>query len=136
MTNLSESERSQFYTELATATSPNTAEILVQRTLDVRWDELATKPDVAVLRGEFSLLKGDFAELKGEFAELRSDVAEIRSEMRVGFARVDARFTQVDARVETGFAVMNAKLERQLRLQLVWLIATLVAIAGMLIAFR
>lgn len=109
MTELSEADRSRFYTEVAAALSPESAEILMHEVLEVHWEDLVTKADLADLRGEFAGLKGDYGDL--------------RSEMRVGFARVDTRFEQ-----------MNARLERQLRVQLVWLIATLLTIAGMLIA--
>ncbi len=64
MANPSETDRSQIYTELAAATSPKSAEILMHEVLDVRWDDIATK----------------------------SEIADVRSEMRVGFAQQNASF--------------------------------------------
>jgi hypothetical protein len=122
MANLSETDRSQIYTELATATSPNTAEILMHEVLDERWEDLATKTDLAELRGELT-------ELKGEFADLRS-------EMRVGFAQVDARFAQVGSRMDTGFARLDAKLEHQLHMQLIWLMGSLLTMIGFFITIH
>jgi len=155
MANLSETARSRIYTELASATSPESAEIFMHEVLDVHWEDLATKTDLAALggnftglrgefaelkgdfadlRGEFADLKGEFAELRGEFADLKADVADLRSEMRVGFAQVNTRFAHVDSRMDIGFARLDAKLERQLRVQLVWLIATLCTLGGLIIA--
>ncbi len=118
MTNLSETDRSQIYTELAAATSPKTAEILMREVLDVHWEDLVTKadyrPEFAGLRGEFAELRSEFAELRSEFAELKGEVAELRSDMRVGFAE------------------MNAHLERQFRIQSNRMIALMIALFSLL----
>ncbi len=137
MVKLSEAERSQFYTEVAAATSPRTAEILVHEVLEVQWDDLVTKSDLrgdlADLRGEFTTLKGEFADLRGEFAELKGEfgdlrgefavlkgeVADLRTEMRTGFAEVHTRFAQVDA-----------KMEQRFHRQLVWLISAIASVAA------
>lgn len=94
MTKLSEAERTQLYTEIAAATSSRTAEILMHEMLDVRWDDVATKVDLAAAE------------------------TSLRSDMNVGFARLDA------------------KLERQLRLQLIWLMSGLLALGGLILGFR
>ena len=119
MTNLSEADRAQFYTELAAATSPKTAEVLMHEVLDVHREDLVTKSDLAILegkfaglqgefaglQGQFAGLQGEFAGLRGEFSVLKSDVAELRSEVRIGFARVDARFAQQEATIAQQFHV-------------------------------
>ncbi len=118
MANLSETDRSQIYTEVAAATSPKTAEILMREVLDVQWEDLVTKadyrPEFAGLRGEFADLRGEFAELRGEFTELKGEVADLRSEMHVGFAP------------------QNANLERQFRIQSNRMLGSMIALFSLL----
>lgn len=51
------------------------------------------------------------------------EIAGVRGEMATGFAHVDARFAE-----------MMSHVEHEMRLQLVWLIATLAALASIVVA--
>lgn len=104
MANLTEQDRSRLYTELSTATSPHTAEILMHEVLEVHWVDLATK----------------------------SEFADLRAETRVGFAKVDVRFAKLDAKVDTGFAQLTANLERQFRVQLTRTFTLMIALFSLL----
>lgn len=72
MTNLSAADRSQIYTEGTEATSPRTAEVLMQSVVDAPWDNLVTK----------------------DHLDARLAQVDIR------FAQVDTRFAQLDATIE------------------------------------
>ena len=68
-------------------------ELAAQRKLEVKEelkvelrDELATKADIAELRGEINTLRG----------EIKADIAELRGETKVEFARIDTRFEKMD----------------------------------------
>ena len=65
-------------------------ELAAQRKLEVKEelrvelrDELATKADIAELRGEINTLRG----------EIKADIAELRGEIKVEFAKMDKKFT-------------------------------------------
>lgn len=79
MTKLSAADRSQIYTELTVATSPETAEVLMQSIVDAPWDNLVTKDH----------LDARFAQVDVRFAQIDAH-----------FAQVDTRFAQVDATIE------------------------------------
>ena len=137
----SEAERSQFYTEVAAATSPRTAEILVHEVLEVQWDDLVNKSDlrgdVAGLRGEFTDLRGEFSVLKGEFADLRGEFSVLKGEfadLRGEFADLRGEFSDLRSDVQVGFANVDAKLEKQFRQLLLWLMSTIIAVAAILVA--
>ena len=71
---------------------------------------LATKSDIADVRGEIAEVRGEVAEVRGEVAELRGEVGELRGEiaevravtnaLAERFDQVDKRFEQVDKRFE------------------------------------
>ncbi len=70
------------------------AEISIQRKIEVKdelkrelKDELATKEDIANLRGN---VKEDIATLRGEVKE---DIANLRGELKEDIARLDKKFT-------------------------------------------
>lgn len=97
--------------------------------------EMLPKPDlvtqIADLRGELHIgltevrndMAAGFARVDSEFASVRNDVADLRGQTATGFAHVDARFAE-----------MMGHVEREMRLQLVWLIATLSAVAAIAVA--
>jgi hypothetical protein len=92
MTELSETDPSQIYTELAAATSPKTAEILMHETLDVSWEDIANKADVTATKND-----------------LVSEIAEFRAETRVGFADMNANLErQLRIRSSRTLALMSA----------------------------
>lgn len=51
-------------------------------------ERVATKEDLAVLRGEVAEVRGEVAELRGEVAEVRGEIAELRGEVRDEIAAV------------------------------------------------
>jgi hypothetical protein len=55
----------------------------LKRTIDIDFGNLATKADLAVLRGEFDGLRSDFEGLRGEFGVLRGDFEGLRGEFAV-----------------------------------------------------
>lgn len=110
MTKLSAADRSQIYTELTDATSPRTAEALMQNMVEAPWDNLVTKDH----------LDARFAQVDVRFAQID-----------VRFAEVDARFAQVDAR----FAELDATIERSMRKQTIWLISAMFTFNGLLAAW-
>ena len=64
---------------------------------------LATKSDIADVRGEIAEVRGEVAELRGEVGELRGEIAEVRAvtnALAERFDQVDKRFEQVDKRFE------------------------------------
>ena len=78
--------------------------------------ELATKADVAELRGEtkmeFAAVKADITELrsetKTEFAAVKADVAELRSETKMEFAAVKADIAELRSETKMEFAAVKA----------------------------
>ncbi|QBI20797.1 hypothetical protein ER308_15300 [Egibacter rhizosphaerae] len=54
------------------------AETLMSQLPPYRWPDLATKADIAELRGELAQLRGEFVQLRGEFGELRGEFGELR----------------------------------------------------------
>src|SRR5207244_1604721 len=64
-------ERRTLYDALEQSLGANPAAILMGHLPPVGWTDLATKGDIAELRGEMALLRAD---LRGEIAELRAEV--------------------------------------------------------------
>jgi HAMP domain-containing protein len=52
----------------------------LKRTVDIDFANLATKVDLAMLRGEFEVLRGEFGALPSEFEGLRGDFEGLRGE--------------------------------------------------------
>jgi hypothetical protein len=77
-------DRRRLYDALDQALGRDSAAILMAHLSPVGWAELATKGDLAELRGEMVALKG---ELRGEMAALRS---ELRGEMQAMLPRLVA----------------------------------------------
>jgi hypothetical protein len=77
-------DRRRLYDALDQALGHDSAAILMAHLPPVGWAELATKGDLAELRGEVVALKG---ELRGEMAALRS---ELRGEMQAILPRLVA----------------------------------------------
>jgi hypothetical protein len=71
MTNLSASNRSQIYTELAAATSPKTAEALMQSAIDTPWDKLVTTDH---LDARFAQVDARFAQVDTRFAQVETTI--------------------------------------------------------------
>lgn len=137
MADVSETERAQFSTEVAAATSPKTAELLVREVLKVQWDDLVTKSDlrgeVAGQRGEFADLRGEFAGLRGEFADLRTEFAVLEGEfadLRGAFSVLKSDFADLRDEMRTGFADIRADQDRRFQRQLVWLISAIASVAA------
>jgi predicted nuclease with TOPRIM domain len=104
-------------------------------------DAVATRSDIVELRTEF---KSDLLELRTELksdiqelrAELKSDIQELRTEIRDLEGRMDAKFADVDSRfaeVNVKFAEQSTKIETAKLDILRWLIATQLALAGLVI---
>lgn len=123
MPKLSEAQRTKFYNEIVAATSAETSEILASVVLDAGWDDVATRSDVARLRGEFEDLRGEFADLRGEFENLRGEFADLRNE-----------FVDLRSEVRGEIAALRVELHDAMRNQIIWLVSTMIAIAGVVIA--
>ncbi len=143
MTNLSEADRSRMYAEMSAATSPGTAENLMRGVFDVQWEDVATRADLADLRGNFAGLQGEFAGLKGEFTGLQGEFAGLKGEfaqLRGEFAELRGEFTDLRAEMRIGFAQMDAKMEQQFRQHLnrtmTLMIALFSLLGGLIIALH
>lgn len=117
MAKLSAAERSQTYNELAEATSPTTAGVIMQNVVDVQWDDLVTKDH---LDARVAQVDVRFAQVDVRFARLE--------------AKVDARFSETDAKVDARFSEMNAKFERSMRSNTFRILTTMFAFNGALVA--
>lgn len=76
-------------------------------------------------------------EIDGLRNEVRTEITGLRNEMRLGFANVDAKFASVDARfasVDTKFADLRAEIQHGFRAQTFWMIATMLTLAGVIVA--
>ena len=102
----SERRRHQLYEEAKNVFSPDSADELMSYLPPVGWADVATKADLGVIRNEMDALR---AELRGEMAGLRSEMHALRSDIRTEMAK--------------GFVSTQR-----------WLIATMIAFAGMLAA--
>ncbi|HEY7104883.1 MAG TPA: hypothetical protein VH986_00625 [Acidimicrobiia bacterium] len=58
----------------------------------VGWADVATKQDLAVLRGDIDRLDNDFQQLRAEFGELRNEFKDLRRDFDV---RLDQGFRQM-----------------------------------------
>ncbi len=84
-------------------TTPTPTEERMAR-LEAVYEHLATKSDIAELRGE---MKADIAELRGEFKadiaelrnEMKSDNAALRGEMKADMANMRAYFAERENRM-------------------------------------
>ena len=86
-------------------------------------DAVATKTDLLELKSE---LKTDIAELR---TELKTDIAELEARIDTQFADVHLKFADVNTR----FAEQSTKIEAAKIDILRWLIATQLALAGLII---
>lgn len=71
-------DRRTIYNALEHSIGPHPAALLMAQLPPVGWAELATKHDLAGVRGEMAELRGEMAELR---AELRGEMAELRAEV-------------------------------------------------------
>ncbi|MCI0599608.1 MAG: CCDC90 family protein [Beijerinckiaceae bacterium] len=81
--------------------TPEQAETLAEAFSEATHEDLATKADVAVLRGEIAGVK----------AELKTDIAEVRAELKSEIAGVKAEIAGVRAELKTDIAGVKAELK-------------------------
>ena len=112
MTIPSAADRSQIYTELTEATSPRTAEVIMQTIVDAPWDSVVTKNHLDATVA--TLVTKD---------HLDATVATLVTK------------DHLDAQLETMEARIDAKFERTMRTQMIWLMSTIFAFNGLLAAW-
>ncbi len=97
---------------------------------------------VASLRGELHVeIAGVRGEMDTRFAHVDARLAELDAKIDTRFAQVDTRFAELDAKMDTRFAEMDtrfatlgADLQAGFRSQLIWMVSTMVALAGVIVA--
>jgi len=111
MTKLSETDRSQVCNELAEATGPMTAEVMMRQVIDAPWHDLVTKRDLDTRFGTNSS---------------RLDTLD---------AKIDTVAARLDAKIDTVAARSDARLERSLRRQTIWMMSAMFTFNGLLAAW-
>lgn len=86
---LTPSQRSQVYNELAEATSPMTAEVIVQSVVDVPWDSLVTTDHLDARIGQ---IDARFAQLE---ARMDTGFAQAHAKLERALRRQTVWFTSV-----------------------------------------
>ncbi len=69
-------------------------------------------------------------------AEVHVELAAVRADMQTGFAHADTKLASLDSKfagIDTRFAELMAKSEHDMCMQLIWLIATIIAMSGVII---
>ena len=88
----SENDRLQLHQDLRQAVGDRSAATLMTEVFRMDPERVATKEDLAEVRGELaevrSELRGEIAELRGEIAEVRGEIADVRAELRGEIAEV------------------------------------------------
>ena len=83
-------DRRELYDLLEAGLGSRGAGLLMAQLPPAAWTELATKADIAELRGELkdeiAEVKVDMAELKGDMAELKGQLSELRGEFKYDLA--------------------------------------------------
>ena len=91
-------DRRELFDLLEAGLGSRGAALLMAHLPPVGWEDLATRQDLALVRGEMaelrSELKGDMAELRGDMAELRGEMTNLRGEL---LARIASSQTTVQA---------------------------------------
>lgn len=80
---ISEAARSDLYTGLSEVIGPERAETLMNAIPLHDLDEVATRGDIAMVKGYIALIKADIVEAR---AELKSDIANLRAEIKADMA--------------------------------------------------
>ncbi len=127
---VSESDRRKVHTRLVEITGESEADIIM---------EMFPKPElisqIADLRGELRTevagLRAEVADLRGE---LRTEVADLRGELRTEVAGLRADMQAGFAHADTRLAELRTEIHQASRAQTVWMIATMLALAGVIVA--
>jgi len=81
----SENDRLQLHQDLRQAVGDRSAATLMTEVFRMDPERVATKEDLAEVRGEIAEVR---SELRGEIAELRGEIADVRAELRGEIAEV------------------------------------------------
>ncbi|PSO52359.1 MAG: hypothetical protein BRC31_04965 [Actinobacteria bacterium QS_5_72_10] len=88
----SENDRLQLHQDLRQAVGDRSAATLMTEVFRMDPERVATKEDLAEVRGEIAELRGEIAELRaevrGEIADVRGEIADVRAELRGEIAEV------------------------------------------------
>lgn len=87
-----------------------------------------SKQDIADLRAE---LKQEIADVR---TELKGDIADLRTELKQEIADVRTELTQEIGDLRSEMYAGFARLDSALRSQLMWMIATMIAMTGVMVA--
>lgn len=98
-----ERQRDDLREWLSRTLPPGLAEVIMESLPPFRWDQLATKDDVRLLRNDLGVVKGDLDHVKDDVAGLKVDVADLK----VGVADLK---TDV-AGLKTEMATFSVRLE-------------------------
>jgi hypothetical protein len=140
---LDERSRHDLHRNAARALGEAAADTLMELLPPVGWADVATKSDLdhmaVLLRTE---MQTGFSQLRSEMQQLRSDMdggdASLRAEMAAGDASLRAEMAAGDASLRTemhiGFAQLRGEMDRGFRRQTQFLMATIIASQGVLVA--
>ena len=97
---------------------------------------------ISYLREDIQDLRQDLHQaIQGVRQELREDIQDLRQEIRGIHGRIDEVNRSLGARIEEGDRSLSARIDekyelhnRALRSQLTWLMTTMIALAGIIVA--
>jgi hypothetical protein len=107
----SERQRNDLREWLARTLPPELAEVVMESLPPYRWDELATKDDVRLLRSDLDQVRSDVAVLKTDVGVLKTDVAGLKTEM----ATFSIRLQESEQRMTLRAEAMEHRLAGEMR---------------------
>jgi hypothetical protein len=121
---VTEKQRHELYQHLEQAIGKEQAATLMAYLPPVGWADVATKQDVATLRGEMAHLGTALRlEFQAGLADVRTELADVRTELRTGLADV-----------RTGLATLRGDIHRDMRLQTLALLGANATLLGLFLA--